>query len=72
MKSLMEFYDRSMHYFSHHVTANSMAHFLAGFGIAVLLQYYMRGDSLIPVLVAWIFVLISVAIHLLSILKLKK
>jgi hypothetical protein len=64
-----ELYNRSMNYFSRHVLLNSAAHAAAGFGLALLLQYYTAGTAFLNPLIGWGFILFSAAIHLISVLK---
>lgn len=42
----------------------NLAHFAGGFGLALLLQHYLSGNSFLPVLVGWIFVVFSLTVHL--------
>lgn len=60
------YYDKMITYFSEHVMLNSFAHTAGGFGLALLLQHYIKGDAFLPPLVGWVLVAISVVIHIIS------
>jgi hypothetical protein len=62
----MHIYQRSLIYFSAHPLLNSIAHVLAGFGIALLLQYYMPDSVFLNPIIAWICIGISIVIHIYS------
>lgn len=47
-----------------HIIMTNLAHFAGGFGLALLLQHYLSGNSFLPVLVGWIFVVFSLTVHL--------
>lgn len=63
---MFEFWNRMITYFSHHVMLNAWAHSLGGFGLAVILQYYLKGNSFVPVWFGWGLIAISVVIHILA------
>lgn len=63
----MNFYNRSMAFFSRHVMLNSIAHAAGGFGLAVVLQDYLRANSFAPLWIGWTLIGFSVIIHLWSI-----
>lgn len=63
----MNFYQRSVNFFSRNVVLNSFAHAIGGFGLAIVLQYYIQGEAFLSVLVGWLFVAISAGIHIWSI-----
>lgn len=64
---LMELYNKAIRYFSVHVNLNSAAHFAVGFGLAILLQHYINGNSFAPSYVGWILVILSVVVHIMAI-----
>ena len=55
----------AINYFSQHVMLNSMAHAAAGFGIALVLQHYLKGNTFIPYWIGWALIGLSLAIHIL-------
>lgn len=65
----MNFYDRSLHYFSKHPIINSTAHAAAGFGLAILLQQYYQGDVFVSPYLGWALVIFSVVVHIRSMMK---
>lgn len=65
----MNWYRRSMNYFSKHPMLNSIAHSCGGFGLAIILQEYLKGNAFLPLGFGWILVLISVVIHIHSMMK---
>ena len=61
-------FDKSIQFFAQHVMLNSIAHTAGGFGLAIVLQHYMQGNSFVNPLVGWALIIFSVAIHLYSIM----
>ncbi len=61
--------NRSMAYFSSHPIHNSIAHAAGGFGLAILLQYYLLGDVFINYLFGWGLVILCVGMHIRSCMK---
>lgn len=57
---------RSFAYFSRHPMLNSIAHTAAGFGLALVLQHYIAGNAFLPVIVGWVLIGVSVAMHIMS------
>ena len=62
-------YNRSMNYFSKHPSLNAIAQAAAGFGLAVLLQGYLKGNAFVDAWVGWTLIAFSVIIHVRSFLK---
>ena len=60
---------RSDKYFSYHPMINSWAHALGGFGLALIFQQYLKGDAFLPAWLGWAFIILSLLMHLRSILK---
>lgn len=58
--------ERAMAYMSHHIMLSSAAHAAGGFGLAVLLQHYLKGRAFVPVWVGWILVVFSCGVHVLA------
>lgn len=65
----IKLYGRSMNYFAKHPTLNAMAHVAAGFGLAVVLQAYIKGNAFVDVWVGWALIIFSFIIHVRSLLK---
>ncbi len=57
-------YNRMIHYFSKHVIWGHTIHFLAGFGIALIIQHYYAGNAFLPVWIGWICIVISLIGHI--------
>lgn len=55
--------NRSIAYFSSHVMLNSIVHSAGGFGLAVVLQDYLRGNVFISPYVGWALIVVSVIMH---------
>jgi hypothetical protein len=62
-------YYRALIYFSNHVMLNSIAHFAAGFGLALLLQHYIKKHAFLPPIIGWILVGLSAIIHAMAFLS---
>ncbi|HEX2978484.1 MAG TPA: hypothetical protein VHO47_05175 [Candidatus Babeliales bacterium] len=58
-------YKKAVNYFSHHVMLGHTVHFAGGFGLALLLQYYVQGSAFLPPVVGWVLLAISLAAHIL-------
>jgi len=65
----MNLYSKSLAYFSAHPILNSIAHFTGGFGLAILLQQFIKGHSLFSPWVAWVCLGVSIFIHMHSFMK---
>lgn len=61
------YYQRAMKYWSKHTFQAISAHTLGGFGIALVLQDYFSGSPFLPVIVGWLFLAISVILHIMAI-----
>ncbi|OQA36029.1 MAG: hypothetical protein BWY54_00282 [Candidatus Dependentiae bacterium ADurb.Bin331] len=56
-------------YFSSHVILANAIHFAGGFGLAIILQHYLKGKEFLPVQVGWILIAISVTVHLMALMS---
>jgi|GEM_PF-2531603 len=45
------------------VVLTSVQNALGGFGVAILLQWYIQGAAFAPTWLGWVFVAFSVAVH---------
>lgn len=63
---LFALYERATVYAMHHIIFSNSAHAAGGFGLAVLLQHYLQGDSFVPPIVGWILVAYSVVFHVMA------
>lgn len=63
----MDLYNKALVYFSAHPTLNSVAHAAAGFGLALLLQHYLKGNAFLPTWIGWALVIFSAFVHFLAI-----
>jgi len=59
-------------FFAAHTMLNAVAHSCAGFGLAVVLQHYLKGNAFLPVYVGWGLVLVSVVMHVYPLVIQKK
>lgn len=66
---LNEWIARLTDYFSAHIILANAIHFAGGFGLAIILQHYLKGKEFLPVQVGWILVAISVAVHLMALMS---
>jgi len=46
-----------------HILLTSVQHGLGGFGLAVILQVYLQGQSFAPLWLGWVFVAFSVMVN---------
>lgn len=46
-----------------HIVLTNLSHFVGGFGLALLLQYYLSGNAFLPVMVGWILVAFTFIVH---------
>lgn len=58
--------EHMMQYMSQHIILSSATHVAAGFGIAVLLQHYLKGRAFVSAWVGWILVIFSVGVHIIA------
>jgi hypothetical protein len=47
-----------------HFIITNFSHFVGGFGLALLLQYYLSGNAFLPVMVGWILVAFTLIVHI--------
>lgn len=66
---MLVFFKKGMVYFSEHAILNSVAHFAAGFGLALLLQQLLVGNAFLPSVVAWLLIGIAVVIHIVAVVS---
>ncbi|HZW61804.1 MAG TPA: hypothetical protein VFF04_06285 [Candidatus Babeliales bacterium] len=53
-------------YFEQHQVLSHISHISLGFGIALLLQNYLKGNGFLPMSAGWAFVGIWLGIHILA------
>lgn len=63
---MFTFIANSLKFFSEHVMLNSFAHTAGGFGLAIILQKYLKSEPFVPVIVGWALLGLSIAIHVYS------
>jgi hypothetical protein len=63
------FVEPIMSYFAQHVWLNSVAHAAGGFGLAIILQHYLKGDSFLSVYLGWLLVIICIGLHVMPFIK---
>ncbi len=54
-----------------HIILTSAQHVAAGFGLALVLQHYIAGNAFLPVIVGWLLLAFSGAIHAISFIRAK-
>lgn len=64
-----QIYNRSNSYFSKHPMLNALAHASAGFGLALVLQHYLKGNAFLSPYIGWALIIISALIHIRSFMK---
>ncbi len=47
-----------------HIYLSNLNHVALGFGTAILLQHYLRGDVFIPVSLGWLLVIFACTVHI--------
>lgn len=57
-------FDRAMEFWSQHILLANLSHATGGFGLAVVLQRYLRGNPFVPVAVGWILLGFCLVTHL--------
>ena len=57
------FAERVMQFASKHIVLSNSAHAAGGFGLALLLQYYLTGGAFAPVWVGWALLACAAAWH---------
>lgn len=65
----MDIYNRSLRYFSSHAMLNSLAHSAGGFGLALVLQEYLRGNAFLSPWIGWVLIAFSAIIHIRSMMR---
>jgi len=61
---MVAFPKRVMQFAGKHVVLSNAAHAAGGFGLALLLQYYLGGGAFAPVWIGWFLIACAVAWHL--------
>jgi hypothetical protein len=56
-------------FFSTHVILGNFVHFAGGFGVALILQHYLKGRAFLPVAVGWILITISATVHIMGLMS---
>jgi len=60
---MFAFSKRVMEFASKHVVSSNAAHGAGGFGLALLLQYYLTGSAFAPVWIGWVLLACAGAWH---------
>lgn len=56
--------DNALNYWSEHILLANASHTAGGFGLAVILQCYLRGQAFVPAWVGWGLFAFSLVAHL--------
>lgn len=62
-------FKNALTYFTMHPILNSIVHTAAGFGIALVLQYYLVGNPFVSVWVGWASIAFSAVVHVYSFMR---
>lgn len=57
-------FERKIELARKHIILTNFIHFVGGFGLALLLQYYISGSAFLPVSLGWILVAFTVIGHI--------
>jgi hypothetical protein len=57
-------FQTAIEFWSQNVILANLSHAVGGFGLAIILQRYLRGNSFLPVVVGWIFLSFTLATHI--------
>jgi hypothetical protein len=63
------FYETSRAYFAANPIWNALAHSAGGFGLALVLQHYIKGAAFLPPWIGWALIVFSAVIHVRSFMK---
>ena len=57
-------FETAIGFWSQHIILSNLSHAAGGFGLAIVLQRYLRGEPFLPVLVGWILLAFTLVTHL--------
>ena len=57
-------FEKQKQFTREHIFLTSTHHLAGGFGLAIVLQHYLNGNSFLPVAFGWILVGFTLAVHL--------
>ena len=57
-------FDVAIAFWSQHIILSNLSHAAGGFGLAIVLQRYLRGQPFLPVIVGWVLLGFTLATHL--------
>lgn len=63
---MMNFITNSMRFFSEHIFVSNIVHAAGGFGLAVVLQKYLKGNPFVSVYVGWALLIVALILHVYS------
>lgn len=49
---------------SHQIMLSNIIHALGGFGLAIVLQRYTKGDAFLPVWIGWVLLIGAIILHM--------
>ena len=55
--------EAAMTFWTQHIILSNLSHAVGGFGLAIVLQRYLRGEPFLPVVVGWILLGLTLATH---------
>lgn len=58
--------ENALSYWGHHVVLANLSHAAGGFGIAVVLQRYLRGQPFVPAWIGWVLLAFCLVTHVLA------
>ena len=63
-------FQNAMDYWSRHVLLSNTSHAFGGFGLAIVLQHYLRGKAggkpFVPVIIGWLLLVFCVLTHIVA------
>lgn len=63
-------FQNAMEFWSRHVLLSNASHAVGGFGLAIVLQHYLRGKvggkPFVPVIIGWVLVAFCVVTHIIA------
>jgi hypothetical protein len=57
-------FEKQIEFARKHIAFVGLIHFIGGFGLALLFQYYLSGNAFLPVIVGWILVALTIIGHI--------
>ena len=62
-------FKNGIEFFKQHIFLANLSHLTGGFGLAVVLQHYVAGNPFFPVVIGWLMLGFSLAVHAIAYAK---